>query len=53
MTYWKTLVSRENVMPLITFRKLVKDSLCIFEPGHEKTCLRGFRPGKSQTGLLS
>ena len=22
------------------------------EPHHEKTCLRGFRPGKTQTGLL-
>ena len=24
-----------------------------FEPHHEKTCLRGFRPVKTQTGLLS
>ena len=23
------------------------------EPRHEKTCLRGFRPGKTQTSLLS
>ena len=23
------------------------------EPRHEKTCLRGFRPGKTQTGMLS
>ena len=23
------------------------------EPRHEKTCLRGLRPGKTQTGLLS
>ena len=23
------------------------------EPRHEKTCLRDFRPGKTQTGLLS
>ena len=23
------------------------------EPRHEKTCLRGFRPGKTKTGLLS
>ena len=23
------------------------------EPRHEKTCLRGLRPGKSQSGLLS
>ena len=26
---------------------------CKYEPGHEKTCLRDFRPGKTQTGLLS
>ena len=25
----------------------------IIEPRHEKTCLRGFGPGKTQTGLLS
>ena len=24
-----------------------------YEPRHEKTCLRGLRPGKTQTGLLS
>ena len=24
-----------------------------FEPRHEKTCLRGLQPGKTQTGLLS
>ena len=23
-----------------------------FEPHHEKLCLRGLRPGKTQTGLL-
>ena len=30
-------------------------SKCInpYEPRHEKTCLRGFRLGKTQTGLLS
>ena len=25
----------------------------MYEPRHEKTCLRGLRPGKTQTGLLS
>ena len=25
----------------------------LFEPRHEKTCLRDLRPGKAQTGLLS
>ena len=24
-----------------------------YEPRHKKTCLRGFRPGKTQTGMLS
>ena len=27
--------------------------LTIYEPRHEKTCLRGLRPGKTQTSLLS
>ena len=25
----------------------------VFEPRHEKACLLGFRPGKTQTGLPS
>ena len=25
---------------------------CSYEPCHQKTCLRGFRPGETQTGLL-
>ena len=25
----------------------------VYEPRHEKTCLRGLRPGLTQTGLLS
>ena len=25
----------------------------LFEPRHEKTCLRGFQQGKTQTGLRS
>ena len=27
--------------------------IIIIEPRHEKTCIRGFRPGKTQTGLQS
>ena len=27
--------------------------LYLYEPHYEKTCLRGLRPGKTQTGLLS
>ena len=29
----------------------VFDNSWINEPRHEKTCLRGFRPGPTQTGL--
>ena len=32
---------------------LSEDSSCSYEPRHEKTCLQGLRPGKTQTGLLS
>ena len=39
------------LLPNIVFLEQV----CIpeIEQGHEKTCLRGFRPGKTQTSLLS
>ena len=30
-----------------------KISCYVYEPHHEKTCLLGFRPGETQTGLLS
>ena len=32
---------------------MVKSHNPIYEPHHEKTCLQGFQPGKTQTGLLS
>ena len=32
---------------------IVKNLFIQFEPRDEKACLRGFRPGKTQTGLLS
>ena len=28
-------------------------SFCLYDPHHKKTCLRGLRPRKTQTGLLS
>ena len=34
------------------YRKSFQHSL-LYEPRHEKTCLRGLRPGKTQTGLCS
>ena len=30
-----------------------KSPQCINEPRHKKTCVSGFRPGKTQIGLLS
>ena len=30
-----------------------KEKTGLYEPRHEKTCLRDFRPGMTQTGLLS
>ena len=36
---------------LFTLRRMKRKRLS--EPRHEKTCLRDFRPGKTQTGLLS
>ena len=41
-----------NSEPLLNFPSM----MCIYmlyEPHHEKICLRGFRPGKTQTDLLS
>ena len=33
--------------------ELHTNQLTLLEPRHEKTCIRGFRPGKTQTGLRS
>ena len=37
----------------VPIRQKPKSRVVQNEPRHEKTCLRGFRPGKTQTGLLS
>ena len=39
--------------PLLNTYLVYRNFLIINEPRHEKTCLRGVRPGKTQTGLLS
>ena len=35
------------------FRIITQQRYDYNEPCHEKTCLRDFRPGKTQTGLLT
>ena len=37
----------------VTNQTVVVSSIGTFKPRHEKTCLRGFRPGKTQTVLRS
>ena len=32
---------------------VIEESELLYEPHHEKTCLQGLRPGKTQTNLLS
>ena len=36
-----------------SWQDFVSQKQYLFEPRYEKTCLRGLRPGKTQTGLLS
>ena len=43
----------EQVKTLQHFYCLTASLLLPTEPRHEKTCLWGLRPGKTQTGLLS
>ena len=38
---------------LYRFLIIAFSSTLLIEPRHEKTCIRGLRPGKTQTGLLS
>ena len=47
---WKSILSLID-----TFQACKSAHLYIppYEPRHEKTCIRGLRPGKTQTGLLS
>ena len=53
---FQQFIRKPNVRLRIGILKHVGGSvrlLTSFEPRHEKTCLRGFRPGKTQTGLHS
>ena len=38
-------------MQILIIKKVIE--LFLYEPRHEKTCIRGLRQGKTQTGLLS
>ena len=45
-----------RIRSVLLFKLLNVDSVMsvkTYEPRHEKTCLQGLRPGKTQTGLLS
>ena len=45
-----------RILSVLLFKLLHVDSVMsvkTYEPRHEKTCLRGLRLGKTQTGLLS
>ena len=37
----------------VMLNQILPEKNSYFEPRHEKTCLRGFRPSKTQTSLLS
>ena len=55
---WKWIFMTENIdYPKACTIKymyiLIVKRIILYEPCHEKTCLRGFWPGKTQTGLLS
>ena len=41
------------MMPIALVNLLVSNCTISYEPRHEKTCLWGLRPGKTQTGMLS
>ena len=45
--------SQKRDAKLIWVSKTMQRSSFEFEPRHEKTCLRGFRPSKTQAGLIS
>ena len=45
--------SHDLILLLFSAQTALPCSTGLIEPRHEKTCLWGFRPGKTQTGLLS
>ena len=42
-----------KTLPYLVSNVIEVGYLKLFEPRHEKTCLRGLRPGKTQNSLLS
>ena len=56
VSYWVfpcSLFSYFTVLLSIVIPSLWEERIGLYEPRHEKTCLRGFRPGKTLTGLPS
>ena len=44
----------QNISQSLTVQhEITADEQLLIQPRHEKTCLRGLRPGKTPTGLLS
>ena len=44
---------QKDYFDVLRLHKIVSKSRFTFEPRHEKTCLRGLRPGKTQISLRS
>ena len=49
--YFFFLVMNGEIITLKFVKNGVFLQSCQYEPRHEKTCLQGLRPGKTQTGL--
>ena len=41
------------ILNILSQKKKKTSNSCPFEPHHQKICLRGLQPGKTQIGLLS
>ena len=46
------LTTIKDSYSLVHYSQTLRETEFRFEPRHEKTCLQGLRPGKTQTGLL-
>lgn len=47
------VISRAKQLSWLSYGGQPQDGLFLYEPRHDKTCLRGFRPGSAQTGLYN
>ena len=53
LPFVKLPVYDAEIKGLVNMGSSLQTVMLLLEPRHEKTCLRGFRPGKTQTSLLS